>query len=74
LFIKINVLDGILQGRSTDSGKSKLERIDFSRIDLTEFIDEIMANIKLPDVSSFSYNAQGVVQQKLQNFYERGRQ
>lgn len=48
--------------------------IDFSRMDMSEFVAEIMANIKLPDVGSMSQNVQGVVQQKMQNYYQRGGQ
>lgn len=45
--------------------------IDFSRIDLSEFIAEIMANIKMPNIGTTSQQIQGTVQQKLQNYYQR---
>jgi conjugal transfer mating pair stabilization protein TraN len=48
--------------------------IDFSRIDMSEFTAEIMASISIPSVSGISQNSQGVVQQKLQNYYQSGRQ
>lgn len=46
--------------------------IDFSRIDLSEFTSEIMANIKMPDVGSMGQQVQSAVQQKVQNYYQRG--
>lgn len=46
--------------------------IDFSRIDLSEFTAEIMANIKMPDVGSMGQQVQSAVQQKVQNYYQRG--
>lgn len=48
--------------------------IDFSRIDLSEFTAEIMANIKMPDVGSMGQQVQSAVQQKVQNYYQRGSQ
>jgi hypothetical protein len=35
---------------------------------------EIMANIKMPNVQGMTHNVQGVVQQKMQNYYQRGHQ
>lgn len=54
--------------------QEEFARIDFSRIDLSEFMDEIMRNIKMPDLSGIQQNMQGVVQQKVQNYYQRGSQ
>lgn len=54
--------------------QSEFEAIDFSRIDLSEFMSEIMANIKMPDVGSMGQQIQSVVQQKVQNYYQRGSQ
>ena len=48
--------------------------IDFSRVDLSEFTAEIMANVKMPNVSGMSTNISGAVQQKVQNYYNQGRQ
>ena len=48
--------------------------IDFSRVDLSEFTAEIMANVKMPNVSGMSMNISGAVQQKVQNYYNQGRQ
>jgi conjugal transfer mating pair stabilization protein TraN len=58
------------------SGFSQAEfaAIDFSRMDLSEFTAEIMASVSVPSVSGISQNAQGVVQQRLQNYYQSGRQ
>ncbi|WP_285616101.1 conjugal transfer protein TraN [Hydrogenophilus thermoluteolus] len=54
--------------------QSEFERIDFSKIDLSEFMAEVMASVKIPDVSGIQQNIQGVVQQKMQNYYQRGSQ
>lgn len=54
--------------------QSEFERIDFSKIDLSEFMAEVMASVKIPNVSGIQQNIQGVVQQKMQNYYERGSQ
>lgn len=54
--------------------QSEFAAIDFSSIDLSEFMAEIMANIKMPDVGSMSQNVQSAVQQKVQNYYQRGAQ
>jgi len=48
--------------------------LDFSQIDMTEFTNEIMSNVKLPNVSNASQNAQGVIQNRLQNYYSNGSQ
>lgn len=45
--------------------------IDFSRIDLSEFMAEIMANVKMPDVGAMASQTQSTVQQKMQNYYQR---
>lgn len=51
--------------------KEEFERLDFSRIDLSEFTAEIMANIKMPNVGSLSQQVQSTVQQKVLNYYQR---
>lgn len=48
--------------------------IDFSKIDLSEFVSEIMANVKMPNLQNLQQNTQGVVQQKMQNYYQKGTQ
>jgi conjugal transfer mating pair stabilization protein TraN len=48
--------------------------IDFSRVDLSEFTAEIMANISISNISGIPQNAQSGVQQKLDNYYQRGYQ
>ena len=50
---------------------SEFAAIDFSRIDLSEFTAEIMANIKMPNVGTSSQQVQTSVQQKVQNYYQR---
>jgi conjugal transfer mating pair stabilization protein TraN len=44
--------------------------IDFSRIDLSEFVSEIMANISISNLSGIPQNAQSVVQEKMNNYYQ----
>ncbi|EKD99283.1 MAG: hypothetical protein ACD_23C00038G0004 [uncultured bacterium] len=48
--------------------------LDFSRIDMTEFTNEIMANVKMPDVSTINTDNATIVQQKMNNYYSRGKQ
>lgn len=45
--------------------------LDFSKIDLSEFTAEIMANIRLPDQINLGQGVKRTVEQKLQNFYQR---
>ena len=45
--------------------------IDFSRIDLSEFTAEIMANVRMPDVGAMGQQMQSSIQQKVQNYYQR---
>ena len=45
--------------------------IDFSRIDLSEFTAEIMANVRMPDVGAMDQQMQSSIQQKVQNYYQR---
>jgi conjugal transfer mating pair stabilization protein TraN len=54
--------------------QSEFEAIDFSRIDLSEFMSEVMANVSMPNIQGMTQNTQGVVQQKMQNYYQRGSQ
>jgi conjugal transfer mating pair stabilization protein TraN len=54
--------------------QSEFAAIDFSRIDLSEFMSEVMANVSMPNIQGMTQNTQGVVQQKMQNYYQRGRQ
>jgi hypothetical protein len=37
-------------------------------------MSEVMANIKMPDVGSMGQQVQSAVQQKVQNYYQRGKQ
>ena len=54
--------------------QAEFERIDFARIDLSEFMAEVMANVRMPNLQGITQNAQGVVNQKMQNYYQRGSQ
>ena len=51
--------------------QSEFAAIDFSRIDLSEFMGEVMANIKMPNIGTMSQQIQTSVQQKMQNYYQR---
>ncbi|MDO9227352.1 MAG: conjugal transfer protein TraN [Pseudomonadota bacterium] len=48
--------------------------IDFSRIDMSEFVSEIMASVKMPNTSGISQDVQGSVESKMLNYYQRGSQ
>jgi hypothetical protein len=37
-------------------------------------MSEVMANVSMPNIQGMTQNLQGVVQQKMQNYYQRGRQ
>jgi conjugal transfer mating pair stabilization protein TraN len=67
-------------GKSWGSGESpdcsgfttaEFERLDFSRIDMSEFIQEISSSIRIPSASSFGQNVQGTVQQRINSYYNR---
>lgn len=49
----------------------EFERIDFSRIDLSEFIAEVVASVRLPDAAAIGRNVQGTVQQRVESYYRR---
>jgi len=53
---------------------AEFERLDFSRMDLSEFMAEVMANVKMPDVGTIGQNIQSEVQRRVQNYYQRGSQ
>ena len=61
---------GDCSGFTTD----EFAMLDFSRIDMTEFTNEIMANVKMPDVSTINTDNATIVQQKMNNYYSRGKQ
>ena len=48
--------------------------IDFSKIDLSEFEAEIMANVQLPSTNAVGTDSASTIQQKLNNYYTRGKQ
>lgn len=50
---------------------SEFASIDLSRIDLSEFTAEIMANVRMPEVGATEQQIQSSVQQKVQNYYQR---
>jgi len=48
--------------------------LDFSQIDLAEFTNEIMANVRMPSASIINTDSAATMQRKLTNYYTRGRQ
>lgn len=46
--------------------------LDFSRIDMTEFINDIMANVEMPNIEDLSESVQGTVQTRMQSYYDQG--
>ena len=60
-------------GKSWGSGRhpdcsgftpAEFERLDFSRIDLSEFIAEVTASVRVPTASSIGQNVRGTVEQR----------
>jgi conjugal transfer mating pair stabilization protein TraN len=50
---------------------AEFEQLDFSRIDMSEFIQEVASSVRMPDVSSFGQNVQSSVQQRVNSYYNR---
>lgn len=48
---------------------TEFQSLDFSQIDLSEFIDDIMANAKIPDQKTFSGNVQKTLDRYKNNYY-----
>jgi len=48
--------------------------IDFSKVDLSEFEAEIMASVQLPSTNAVGTDASLTIQQKISNYYTRGKQ
>jgi hypothetical protein len=44
------------------------------RIDLTEFTNEIIANVRMPGATTINTDSTATMQRKLTNYYTRGRQ
>ncbi|NMQ26312.1 conjugal transfer protein TraN [Candidatus Accumulibacter phosphatis] len=49
----------------------EFERLDFSRIDLGEFIAEVTASVRVPTASSIGQNVSGTVEQRVNSYYNR---
>lgn len=60
------------KAKSDCSGFSpeELSQLDFSRIDFTEFINDVKQNITVPDTSALQSTVQQNTQSKIQNFYK----
>ena len=50
---------------------AEFERLDFSRIDMSEFIQEISSSVRIPSAASFGQNVQSTVQQRVNSYYNR---
>lgn len=50
---------------------AEFEQLDFSRIDMSEFVQEISASVNVPSASSFGQNVQSTVQQRVNNYYNQ---
>ena len=48
--------------------------IDFSKVDLSEFEVEIMATVQLPSANAVGTDSASTIQQKLNNYYTKGKQ
>lgn len=51
--------------------QDEFERIDFSRIDMTPFLNEIMSNTKLPNIEQLGEDIKAKVDQKVQNYFRQ---
>jgi len=47
----------------------EFQQLDFSRIDLSEFINQISASVNMPSASSMGQNVQNTVQQRVNSYY-----
>ena len=47
----------------------EFQQLDFSRIDLSEFINQISASVSMPSASSMGQNVQNTVQQRVNSYY-----
>lgn len=51
--------------------QSDFQNLDFAKMDLSEFINEIMATVTLPDTSAIAGNAKIRVNNAVQSYYDR---
>lgn len=49
----------------------EFERIDFSQVDMAEFVAEIMDNVKLPSTDGLKTQTEMSIQNKIQNYYSQ---
>jgi len=57
--------------RWTGFTPAEFERLDFSRIDLGEFIAEVTASVRVPTASSIGQRVRGTVKQRVNSYYNR---
>src|SRR5665647_1590606 len=69
----INTSGGVQMGKPvtdcTGFTPTEFSSLDFSRIDLTEFTNEIMANVKMPSATIINTDSTATMQRKLNNYY-----
>jgi conjugal transfer mating pair stabilization protein TraN len=53
---------------------SEFSALDFSKMDLSEFMSEITANVNTSNLAVIPQGAPNLVQQKMQSYYQRGSQ
>ena len=74
----INTSGGVQIGKPvsdcTGFTPTEFASLDFSRIDLTEFTNEIMANVRMPSATTINTDSTATMQLKLNNYYTRGHQ
>lgn len=52
--------------------QDEFSHLDFSRIDMSEFINDVMSRVVPPNGSGLSSGVQNSVQTKIQNYYDQG--
>lgn len=53
---------------------SEMESLDFSRMDMSDFVTEVMSQVSLPNKDGISNDTMSSVNNRFRNYYERGSQ
>lgn len=53
---------------------AEMEALDFSQMDLSEFVAEVMGQVNLPNLDGLSSATLDSVTNRARNYYERGSQ
>jgi conjugal transfer mating pair stabilization protein TraN len=51
--------------------EEQFKQIDFSKMDLSEFVDDIANNVQLPDTTNLQTKNQELINQKIQNYFAK---